>query len=617
MPLDLPQIHTPSEIGSHFRETPAVDPNDQMPSETAPSEFVAERYESRVRSEDTSSVASSSGGGLRSGGVFEVPPPPKLGSEEKEKQCPYCQLVLPARTFNEKRWARHLLEDLQPYYCLYKSCKQPHKTFTRYKSWTNHLSQPHSEPGSDHSPEILPLVCFVCLAEQSSITTLAMHMKSHLSSVSVLALPARDDLNSSHTDSDRFSSGKATENRTISSHNDDLPELFDDEFGSGESSERKDFALGLHAREGNGAYQDSENLSQWAANTNAEIAEVAQPSIPSIGAAKELPPAWTDESEFFDSDHDSGSRSPTTTSRRQALSTARPASADSQQEDLSHGFRRRRTSVPSDTGAIWGSRSTLQMSDNDDHFGQDPESDDGREPRRRTVNFPSRRTRARARSPTDHLKTMYSPFSKPQVHAGPQHDLAAPLGSLEGSLEQLNGSDSAIQGDAGDISIVAGFRDDPEFPYSPFKRSITPRKNSLGLQRQNTARSSAISDTQRELEVQPDEEPAGSDSMLGGGPRYTKAGPSSRSDWAAARRRLVTQYEIEDPTEKQRRELGKSGKLLHEIDPPRPENKTLSGRAQNLWRRLRRDKEQDYVEVEGSTMTVPRIRRRTSTAEFS
>lgn len=105
---------------------------------------------------------------------------------------------------------------------------------------------------------------------------------------------------------------------------------------------------------------------------------------------------------------------------------------------------------------------------------------------------------------------------------------------------------------------------------------------------------------------------AGSELISEGNPRKASEMPSSRLEWDAARRRLVTQYETEDPTEEQRRGLVKSGRPLHETDPPRPESKTLAGRAQNLWRRLRGVPEYNDVELDRSTLLATMRGKRTS-----
>ncbi|KAI1129295.1 hypothetical protein F5Y10DRAFT_238623, partial [Nemania abortiva] len=205
-----------------------------------------------------SSVTSSAAASLSSRGPVEVPPAPELEPQEKEKMCPYCYLVYPAKIFSTKKrsrtWRKHLLEDLQPYICLFKNCPQPGKTYRNFREWQSHLSQVHAEywlcplphPGVNHSteqpglcfalssqfhdhldlahsdldlstaqsvyqearrPAALPQWCFVCLKSQSSVTSLERHLEGHLYQAFLIALPGRDDIKEADFASDRLSNG--------------------------------------------------------------------------------------------------------------------------------------------------------------------------------------------------------------------------------------------------------------------------------------------------------------------------------------------------------------------------------------------------------------------------
>ena len=267
-------------------------------SETVPSEFQSVSFRLSPSTAAPSSAASSSdAGGLGTAGPFEVPPAPELGPREKEKMCPYCCLVLPAKTFSiqkkSRRWKKHLLEDLQPYFCLFKNCSQPGKTYRTFKDWQAHLSQPHDQgwlcplphpdadtveeqafffdtaaqfqdhlnlyhPNLDASsarsifqtasqPAVLPQWCFVCLAEQTTAVTLQRHLANHLELAFLLALPGRDDIK----DSDAVSSGRPSSQ--TAPQETDLPglrDLYGDDsdartIGVAETLSAKDFAARL------------------------------------------------------------------------------------------------------------------------------------------------------------------------------------------------------------------------------------------------------------------------------------------------------------------------------------------------------------------------------------
>lgn len=196
-----------------------------------------------------STTTSSESAKLRNMGSFELPPPPDLKKGEREKACPYCCLVLPLGTYNRKKgykyWRRHLVEDMQPYVCLFPHCNARGKTYHTFAEWQMHLKQPHFDgwacplqhddnDGDDTTvngfayvteadceaylwfehPELdddqirdalrkacqqatLPRQCFVCLKEFPDTTDIVVvnrHVASHLQTIFVLALPWREDI---------------------------------------------------------------------------------------------------------------------------------------------------------------------------------------------------------------------------------------------------------------------------------------------------------------------------------------------------------------------------------------------------------------------------------------
>lgn len=219
--------------------------SDTILSETVGSELHSNTLRSAPpRSAPSPTASTNADGEFRDGGPFEVPSPPKLELEDREKACPYCYLVLPAKTFSAqkkaRRWERHLLEDLQPYICLFENCNQRGKSYSLFKDWEAHLNQPHShswlcplhpEEADDtdgqsflfhklvnfhahletyhsdleieavddliHSssqPAMLVDWCFVCFEKLPVLPMLQKHMANHFKSMSLLALPWRDDL---------------------------------------------------------------------------------------------------------------------------------------------------------------------------------------------------------------------------------------------------------------------------------------------------------------------------------------------------------------------------------------------------------------------------------------
>ena len=260
--LDVP--HNPAPTNAYG---PALSPltphkvNDTSLSETVGSEFHSKQFVAPPTVPAPSSATSSSDvGGLGLVGPFDVPPAPEIRPMEKEKMCPYCCLVLPAKTFSvhkkSRQWKKHILEDLQPYICLFKNCSQSSRTYRTFREWQTHLSQPHYQdwqcPLSHHDaddgdsfvydtlssfqdhlnayhpqldatavrnisqaagqPARLPDWCFVCLAEQPATMSLHRHVANHLEQVFMLALPDRDDIK----ESDEVSSGLPSSRTALS-----------------------------------------------------------------------------------------------------------------------------------------------------------------------------------------------------------------------------------------------------------------------------------------------------------------------------------------------------------------------------------------------------------------
>ncbi|KAI0097549.1 hypothetical protein GGR51DRAFT_540685 [Nemania sp. FL0031] len=125
---------------SHLQDTQTQQPASQrrsheVPSETIGSESLSNTFRLTPSTSAPSSATSSAGRRLATKTPFEIPPAPELKPQEKEKMCPYCCLVYPANIFSTNKrssaWKKHLLDDLQPYVCLFRNCSQPGKTVRR------------------------------------------------------------------------------------------------------------------------------------------------------------------------------------------------------------------------------------------------------------------------------------------------------------------------------------------------------------------------------------------------------------------------------------------------------------------------------------------------------
>jgi hypothetical protein len=90
--------------------------------------------------ESKSSMASSyAGKAIR----ISVPSRPKNddGQELEQFECPYC--LLTKNVSNDRRWKKHVLEDLQPYVCTYGDCELYDHFFESRDAWFKHEAQQH------------------------------------------------------------------------------------------------------------------------------------------------------------------------------------------------------------------------------------------------------------------------------------------------------------------------------------------------------------------------------------------------------------------------------------------------------------------------------------------
>ncbi|OCL10029.1 hypothetical protein AOQ84DRAFT_375290 [Glonium stellatum] len=185
---------------------------------------------------------------------IELPSPPKTATRERDFECPYCFIICPARYGKGRAWRTHILQDLQPYVCTYKDCKDSDQLFRSRREWSeheaghrklwrcpehsnavfrssagleDHLHQKH--PGSfadEQLPSIVKVgetssidlrqTCPICFADATMEAGLQNHIANHLERLAAFALPK--DVNSAEDESDGASSaasrGKSIESST-------------------------------------------------------------------------------------------------------------------------------------------------------------------------------------------------------------------------------------------------------------------------------------------------------------------------------------------------------------------------------------------------------------------
>ncbi|KAK3987370.1 hypothetical protein QBC44DRAFT_121497 [Cladorrhinum sp. PSN332] len=92
---------------------------------------------------------------------------------------------------NSSLWKRHIFSDLQPYICLDMDCSYSKATFASREKWASHLALDH---GMD--PKWEAIQCFLC-AQDTGKGKMAIikHLSQHLEEISLSALPAGVDSN--------------------------------------------------------------------------------------------------------------------------------------------------------------------------------------------------------------------------------------------------------------------------------------------------------------------------------------------------------------------------------------------------------------------------------------
>ncbi|KAH7380831.1 hypothetical protein BKA64DRAFT_630742 [Cadophora sp. MPI-SDFR-AT-0126] len=77
-------------------------------------------------------------------GTIQIPDPPKPAAGSKEFECPYCCMMLPMKEAMRSNWVRHVLDDLEPYICVFEDCSDAHRLFRDRAAWLSHMQETHT-----------------------------------------------------------------------------------------------------------------------------------------------------------------------------------------------------------------------------------------------------------------------------------------------------------------------------------------------------------------------------------------------------------------------------------------------------------------------------------------
>jgi hypothetical protein len=97
-------------------------------------------------------------------GSISIPDPPKPAAGSKEFECPYCCMMLPMKEAMRSQWTyvplpfhrfeaalteacarRHVLNDLEPYVCVFEDCNDAHRLFRDRAAWLSHMQETHTK----------------------------------------------------------------------------------------------------------------------------------------------------------------------------------------------------------------------------------------------------------------------------------------------------------------------------------------------------------------------------------------------------------------------------------------------------------------------------------------
>ena len=131
---------------------------------------------------------------LLDGGPVTFPKLPEIGQGGLLFECPYCHLIITAK--NSGSWARHVVQDLQPYVCIAATCNIPDKLYSTRHEWLHHLRIVHT---ANRTPELEKeqtaprLVCLLCEDSFKTEPQHDRHVARHLQELALFVLPRSDD----------------------------------------------------------------------------------------------------------------------------------------------------------------------------------------------------------------------------------------------------------------------------------------------------------------------------------------------------------------------------------------------------------------------------------------
>ncbi|KAK0122810.1 hypothetical protein ONS96_009843 [Cadophora gregata f. sp. sojae] len=121
------------------------------------SQTSASRVHGKFRTEDvfrptTSRAPTEFSGTIVQQEAIGISDPPKAVAGSKEFECPYCCMMLPMKEAMRSNWVRHVLNDLEPYVCVFEDCSDAHRLFWDRAAWLSHMQDTHTRQWTCRAP---------------------------------------------------------------------------------------------------------------------------------------------------------------------------------------------------------------------------------------------------------------------------------------------------------------------------------------------------------------------------------------------------------------------------------------------------------------------------------
>jgi hypothetical protein len=146
---DVLQIEADTTVTTIKTQAPIAEGEEETswsraPKTTAtetPADFVLPK-ESELLPKAPGTVASS----LRAGRL-SYPSKPKVRTDTEVFPCTFCGQLQSTELLKRGKWEKHVMQDLQPYICVFEDCSKPYQSYQTTEKWLQHFEDAHAQDG--------------------------------------------------------------------------------------------------------------------------------------------------------------------------------------------------------------------------------------------------------------------------------------------------------------------------------------------------------------------------------------------------------------------------------------------------------------------------------------